>query len=117
MVLNLNENVNNNFVGNVVESLIEVLDTALVMLFENFEFRVLLVQFERDNSTDNISEHVLESELITVIIVNRSNGVRVFFLLSLEVGLLSHDTDSLVCSLNSDLLDITIQPEVVLASL
>jgi hypothetical protein len=46
MVLDLYEDVDNNFVREEVESVVEVLDSTLRMLLENFELRVSLVQFE-----------------------------------------------------------------------
>lgn len=107
MVLNLDKNINNNLIGDIVESLVEILNTALVMLFEDFELRVLFVQFKRDDSSNYISKHVLEGKFITIIIVDRSNGTWVVFLFLLEVCFLSHNTDSLVCSLNCNLFHVT----------
>lgn len=46
MVLDLHEDVDNNLVREEVESVVEVLDSTLRMLLENFELRVSLVQFE-----------------------------------------------------------------------
>ena len=46
MVLDLYEDVDNNLVREEVESVVEVLDSTLRMLLENFELRVSLVQFE-----------------------------------------------------------------------
>jgi len=46
MVLDLHKDVDNNLVREEVESVVEVLDSTLRMLLENFELRVSLVQFE-----------------------------------------------------------------------
>jgi len=46
MVLDLHKDVDNNLVREEVESVVEVLDSTLRMLLENFELRVSLVKFE-----------------------------------------------------------------------
>jgi hypothetical protein len=117
MVLDFDENIDNNFIRDIVKSLIEVLNTAFMMFFENFEFRILLVQFEGNDSSNNVGEHVFESKFITVVVVDRGYCIGVFSLFSLEICLLSHHTDGLVGSLDHDLLNISTQSKVVLTCL
>jgi hypothetical protein len=117
MVLDFDENVNDDFIRDIVKSLVEVLNTAFMMFFEYFEFRVLLVQFEGNDSSDDVGEHVFECKFVTVVVVDRGYGVGVFSLFSLEVCLLSHHTDGLVGSLDHDLLNISTQAKVVLTCL
>jgi len=45
MVLDFNEDIYNNLIRNIVEPFIEILHSSLMMLLENFEFRVLFVKF------------------------------------------------------------------------
>jgi hypothetical protein len=107
MVLNFDENINNDFIRDIIKALVKVLNTTFVMLFENFEFGILFVQFKRNDSANNVSEHVLKSKFVTIIIVDRGYSIRVFSLLHLEVCFLPHNSDSLVGSLDSDLFNIS----------
>ena len=106
VVLQAAEDVNHQLVWDVLESLVEVAYSSVWMLFEYFEFRVLLVQFVGESSADDIGEHSLDSLLVTLIVLNREHDVLVSTLLPLQVGLLSHYPDRFVSSLDCNCLDV-----------
>lgn len=54
VVLDLDEDVNDNLIGDVVEALVEILYAALVVLLEDLELGISLVQLQRDHTSDNI---------------------------------------------------------------
>ena len=106
MILNLHKDINHNLIRDIVESVIEVLNSAFVVLLEDFELWVSLIELQRNHAADNISEHVFEGQLIRVIVLNRCDGVRVVTLLALEVGLLAHHPDGFVRRFHGHGLDV-----------
>jgi hypothetical protein len=77
------------------------------VLFEDLEFGVGLVKFERDNATNDVGEHVLKGELVTVVVRNRCYGTRVCSLLTLQCCFLTHHTDGFVSCFDLEGLHLT----------
>ena len=107
MLLHADEDVDDELIRNVVESLVKVADTALGVLFEHLELRVLLVQLVSNGAANDVREHRLESLLVTVVILDRHEALALAFLLALAVCLLAHDANGLVSGLDLDRLDVT----------
>ena len=57
MVLHADENIDYKLIWNVVETLVEVANTALRVLLENFELRILLVELVSDSAADDVCKH------------------------------------------------------------
>ena len=57
MVLHADKNVDDKLIRNIVETLLEVTNTAFRVLLEDLEFRVLFVQLVGDCTADNVSQH------------------------------------------------------------
>ena len=70
MVLHADKDINDELIRDVVETLLKVTDTALRMLFEHLEFRILLVQLVSDCAADDIGEHRLECLLVAIIVLD-----------------------------------------------
>lgn len=109
MVLHADENIDYKLVWNVVETLIEVANTALRVFLENFELWILLIKLVGDGAADDVSKHRFKSLLITVVILDGQHKARIVvaLLLTLDISFLSHHSNRLVCSLDLDRLDIS----------
>jgi hypothetical protein len=106
MVLNLNEDVNYDLVGEVVESFVKVFNASFVMLPKYFKFRIRFIKLQRNYATNNVCEHIIEGQSVRVVVLDRSDGVRVLSLLPFKVSLLTHNSDRLVRGFDGDWLDI-----------
>lgn len=93
MILNAQEDVNNNLIWDIAEPFIEVAHSSFRVLFENLELGVLFVQFGSDLTTNNISEQVLKSQFITVVILDGQNHARMQFGFSLVISFLPHHSN------------------------
>ena len=70
MVLHADKDINDEFIRDIVETLLKVTDTTLWMFFKHLEFRVLLVQLMSDCAADDIGEHRLECLLVAIIVLD-----------------------------------------------
>ena len=109
MVLHADENIDYKLIWNVVETLIEVANTALRVLLENFELWILLIKLVSDSAADDVCKHRFKSLLIAIVILDRQHKARVVvaLLLTFDVCFLSHHSDRLVGSLDLNRLDIS----------
>lgn len=57
MVLHADEDVDDKLIRDIVETLLEVTNTAFRVLFEDLKFWVLLVKLVGDCAADDISQH------------------------------------------------------------
>lgn len=106
MVLDLHEDIDYDFIGQEVESVVEVLHSTLRMLLEDFELRVGLVELERDDAANDVGEHVLEGELVAVVVCDGRHCTRVLPLLTLQCSFLTHHTDGFVGRLDLEGLNL-----------
>lgn len=107
MVLHADENVDNELIWDVVESLVKVADTSLGMLLKDLEFGILLVQLMSDGPANDVGKHGFKGLLVAVVVLDGHKArVVLHLLVSLAVGLLAHDSDRLVGSLNLNWNDI-----------
>ena len=95
------EDVNDQLIRYVLETLAEVADAALRVLFEDLVLRVHLVELVGESSSNDIGQDLLKGLLIRVLLNSLSTCV------SLVIGLLAHLADLLVHSLHGDWLDLS----------
>lgn len=100
LVLQSQEDINDNLIRNVLESLSKVADTALWVLFEDLVLRVHLVELIGQIAANHISQDLLQGLLIRVLI-NLSCTIITFV-----VCFLAHLPNLFVDSLNGDRFDI-----------
>jgi hypothetical protein len=94
------EDINDKLIGDILETILEVSDTSLSVLFEYLILGVHLVKLVSDGAADHFSQDLLYCLLVRVF-------VDCLHAVSLMASLLAHLADLLVYSLNSDTLDLT----------
>ena len=105
--MHVGKNIDNELIRDVVEPFVKVSDTTFRVLFEDLEFRILLIKLMSNRAADDISEHGFEGLLIAIIILDGHEARTLTFLLTLAVCLLTHNANGLVGSLDGHRLDIT----------
>merc|ERR1712137_818984 len=107
MVLKGAENVDNQFIWDILETLAEVADASIRMFLEHFEFWILLVQFVGERPTNDVCEYALNSLLVALIILNGQDNTLVSALFPLQVCFLPHNSDGLIGGLHCNCLDVS----------
>lgn len=103
LVLKPQENVNNKLVRYVLETLAEIANTAILMFFENLKLWINFVELVGKSPSYYLCQYLIKGLFIRIFILLRVILVGV----SLEVGFLSHNADRLICSFNSNRLNVT----------
>jgi hypothetical protein len=96
-VVHLLEYLENEVICDVLETILEIRDDSIIGLLEVLIFRVALAHLISKNLTDNINQDIFECHLITVLILEAGGASLIS----------THRSDSLIGSLNVDLLHIT----------
>lgn len=104
MILQAQENINDQLIGDVVKSVLEIADTSLSVLLEDLILRISLVQLGTELRVNEISENRQEGDLVTVLVHATLRRVSTTHL---HIGLLSHGADGLVVGLDGYTFDVT----------
>ena len=89
-IIHLLEDIENEFISNILEAVLEIRDDSIVSFLEILELRVTLAHFIGEDLTDDIDQDIFQSHLITVFILETSSTSLIS----------SHSSNCFICSLN-----------------
>ena len=96
-IIHLLEDIENEFISNILEAILEIRDDSIVSFLEILELRVTLAHFIGENLTDDIDQDIFQGHLITVFILETSSASLIS----------THSSNGFVCSLYINWFNIT----------